>query len=84
MDKLKTILTTLAVILVALGLLAAVGFIYTLLSYILLFGVLCLAGWIAYRLLAGSKQENLPASKPQGELKKADRILEDYKRKLNS
>lgn len=81
MDKLKTILILIAVILGALGVLAAIGFIYTMLSYILILGVVCLAGYIAIRLFARSEDKQIAAPDPARELKKVQRLLDEYKRK---
>ncbi|HEU4479505.1 MAG TPA: ABC transporter permease [Pyrinomonadaceae bacterium] len=81
MDKLKTILTLLAIILGALAILALVGFIYSLLGYVLILGVLCLGGYIAYQLFGKSEEKQLPAPDPKKELAKVQRLLDEYKRK---
>ena len=81
MDKLKTILTLIAVILAALGLLAAIGLVYSLLSYLLLFAVLALGGYIAFRLFVKSDAGQISAPDPAKELKKVQRLLDQYKQK---
>ena len=81
MDKLKTFLTLIAVILVALAVLSAIGFIYTAASYILILGIVCFGAFIAFRLLRSSDAGRLEAGSPQKELKKVERILDEYKRK---
>lgn len=79
MDKLKSILTLVAVIVGSLAVLAGIGLIYSLLSYLLLLGVICLGAIIAFRLLRGSKPRQLPGDSHR-ELKKIERILDEYKR----
>ena len=81
MDKLKIILTLLAIILGALAVLAVVGFIYSLLGYILILGVLCLGGYIAFRLFGKSDEKQIVAPDPKKELAKVQRLLDEYKRK---
>ena len=81
MDKLKTILTLIAVILAALGLLAAIGLVYSLLSYLLLFAVLALGGYIAFRLFVKSDARQISAPDPAKELKNVQRLLDQYKQK---
>ena len=78
MDKLKTILTLVAVISVALVALAVIGFVYAAFYYLLLFGVLCLGAVIAWRFLGKPAQ---PQIDTKNELKSAARILDEYKRK---
>jgi membrane protein implicated in regulation of membrane protease activity len=81
MDKLKTILTLIAVILVALAVLAGIGFIYTFLSYLMILGIVCLAAVIGFRFLRGSNRDQIRAADPHQELKKIERLLDEYKRK---
>ena len=81
MDKLKTILTLIAVILGALAALAAIGFIYLALQYLLLFGVICLAIVIAFRFFMKPGPRQIDAPDPKRELRKLERTLEEYKRK---
>jgi cobalamin biosynthesis protein CobD/CbiB len=79
MDKLKTILTLIAVIFVALVALAAIGLVYAAMYYLLLFGILCLGTVIAFRLLIKPSQEQIDTTKD--ERKRVGRILDEYKRK---
>jgi len=81
MDKIKTILTLVAVILVALVVLAGIGFIYTFLSFLLILGIVCLGAVIAFRFLRGSNRGQVHAADPHQELKKVERLLDEYKRK---
>lgn len=83
MDKLKTILTVIAVILGALAVLAVIGFIYTALGYILILGVICLAGYVAIRLFGKSddNDKQLSAPDPKKQLEKVQRLLDQYKQK---
>ena len=82
MDKLKAILILLVVILGALGLLSLIGLVYTALGYILLFGVLCFIGYIGARLLLKGKSSKTDELESTRDLKKIDRTLEEYKRRL--
>ncbi len=82
MDKIKTILILLAVIIGSLAVLGTIGFIYSLLQYVLLIGVLCLAGYIGVRLLTNKRPKEIESSNPERQLKKAERTLEEYKRRL--
>ena len=79
MDKLKAILTLIAVILGALGLLAAIGLVYSLLNYLLVFAVICLGGYIAVKLLVKPERRELKTPGPQKKLKNIRHILDQYK-----
>lgn len=81
MQTLKTILTLIAVILGALAVLAAIGLIYSLLGYILILSVICLGGYIAFKLFTKSNEKQIAAPDPKKELKKIQRLLDEYKRK---
>jgi hypothetical protein len=81
MDKLKTILIIIAVIVGGLGVLSLVGLIYSLLSSIAIIAVVGLAGYVAFRVLTGREPEQLRAPDPRKELQKVERILEQYKKK---
>ena len=81
MDKLKTILTLIAIIVVALGVFTLIGFIYNAVIFIMIVGVVCLVAYGAYRLLRGGDVDHLKAADPHKELKKVERILDEYKRK---
>ena len=81
MGSLKTILTLIAVILGALAVLAVVGFIYSLLGYLLILGVICLGGYIAFRFLTKSDGKQISAPDPKKEFEKVQRLLDQYTRK---
>ena len=81
MDKLKTILTWVGVILGALAVLAMIGLIYNFLGLILLLGAVCLAGYIAIRWLGRSDPKQITGPDPNKELRNVQRILDEYKRK---
>ncbi len=81
MAKLKTILTLVAVILVACVVLAGIGVIYTFLSYIVIVGIVGLGAVIAFRFLRNPNHRQLPTEDPHLELKKVKRILDEYKRR---
>jgi membrane protein implicated in regulation of membrane protease activity len=80
MNKLKTILILVAVILGMLVALVAIGFIYTAMNYLLLLGfvVVIVFAVLKYR----SSQPLLNKSDSQHELRQATRTLEEYKRRL--
>jgi 4-hydroxybenzoate polyprenyltransferase len=82
MDKLKTILTLVAVILLALVLLATIGFFYTALQYLFLICLAGLATVIAVRFWLKPHPRQIDSTDPGGELKKIERTLEEYRRKL--
>jgi hypothetical protein len=78
MDSLKIILALIAVTLLALGVLAAIGF----LQYLLLFGIIGLAAVLAVRFWLKPGVPQIEASDPKLELEKVNRTLDEYKRKL--
>ena len=82
MDKIKTILILIAIILGGLVVLGTIGLVYSLLQYVLLFGVLCLGGYIGVRLLTNKSPREFDSSGPERQLRKAERTLAKYKRKL--
>jgi uncharacterized membrane-anchored protein YhcB (DUF1043 family) len=81
MDKIKIIFVIIAVILGSLGLFVAIGFIYSLLFYGLILAVVCLGGYVAFRLFAKPKTKQLQTPDPQRQLEKVQRLLDEYKRK---
>ena len=81
MDKLKTILTLIAIILGALAVLAAIGLIYNLLGYLLILGVVCLGAYVAFRFLTKSESKQISSPDPKKELERVQRLLDEYKRK---
>jgi len=83
MDKIKTILIVIVLIFAALGIILTAGFLYSLLQLLLLVGVVGLAGYIGIRLLTKKRPREIESSsRPERELQKTERTLEEYKRKL--
>lgn len=82
MDKIKTILILIAIILGGLIVLGAIGLVYSLFQYLLLFGILCLGGYVAVRLLTNKSPREIESSGPERQLRNVERTLEEYKRKL--
>lgn len=81
MDKLKSILTLIGIILGALAVLAVIGFIYTAAGYIMILAVVCLGGYVAFRLFGASGDKQISVADPKTELEKVQRLLDEYKRK---
>jgi membrane protein implicated in regulation of membrane protease activity len=82
MDKIKTILILIAIIIGALAVLGTIGFLYSLLQFVLMVGVLGVAGYIGVRLLSSKSPRQIDSSSPEGQMQKVERTLEEYKRKL--
>ena len=82
MDKIKTILIVIGIILGGLAVFLTIGFIYSLLQTLLLVGVIGLAGYIGVRLLTNKSPREIESSGPERHLQKVERTLEEYKRKL--
>ena len=82
MDKIKTILIVLGIIFGGLIVFMTIGFIYSLLQFLLLAGVIGLAGYIGVRILSGKSPREIESSGPERHLQKVERTLEEYKRKL--
>jgi hypothetical protein len=80
MDKIKTILIIIAVIIGGLGVLAAIGLIYSLLNYLLVFAVLGVGGYIALKLFAQPDPKEIKPPEPRKELKSIQRLLDEYKK----
>lgn len=80
MDKIKTLLILIAVIIGAFAVLAGIGLIYSLLNYILIFAVICLGGLIAFRLISKPEPKQLKSPDPKHELAKVQRLLDQYKK----
>jgi uncharacterized membrane-anchored protein YhcB (DUF1043 family) len=53
-----------------------------LLQFVLLVGVLGVAGYIGVRLLSSKSPRQIDSSSPEGQMQKVERTLEEYKRKL--
>lgn len=82
MDKLKIILITIAVVLGSLGLLAVIGLVSSLIQSLFWIGVLCLAGFVGFKLLVRDKPAETDSLNAPHELKQIERTLEEYRRKL--
>ena len=82
MDKLKTILMLVAVIAVAFAVVVTIGFVYTAISYLFFLGIIGLAAVILVRFLMKPGPRQLDAPDPGREVKKIERTLEEYRRKL--
>lgn len=82
MDKIKLVLITIAVILCALGLLAAVGLVSALIQSLFWIGLLCVAGYIGVKLLVKNKPGETDSLNAPHALKQVERTLEEYRRKL--
>jgi hypothetical protein len=80
MDKIKVILIIIAVIVGGLGVLAAIGLIYSFLNYILLFGAIGLGGYIALKVFAKPEPKEIKAPDPRKEIKNIQRLLDEYKK----
>ena len=61
---------------------AAVGLLYALVKWVVILGVIALAGVGAYKLLAGPDRDEMAALSPaEAEMLKAERLLADLRRK---
>ena len=81
MDKIKTILILIAIVLGALGVLATIGLIYSMLQFLMLVGVIGLAGYVGVLLLTNKSPREIDSASER-HLQKVERTLEEYKRKL--
>lgn len=90
MDKIKIILTIVVVLLASLGLFVAIGFLYSLVFYVFVLGVIGVGGYVAFKLFTGGAKEQsqlqqldskLKELDPKKELQKVQRLLDEYKRK---
>ena len=82
MNTIKIILITIAVILGSLGLLALVGLVSSLIQSLFWIGLLCLAGYIGVKLFVRSKPRETNSLTAPHDLKRVERTLEEYRRKL--
>jgi hypothetical protein len=80
MDKIKTILTLIAVIMIAFAVLAGIGLIYSLFIYIVILAVVCLGGLIAFRMISRPEAKRIQAPDPKREFEKVQRLLDQYKK----
>ena len=82
MDKLKIIFTTIGVIGVLLAVLVVIGFLYSAIQTLFIAGIICLGVVIAFRLFVSREAKQIDTTPVHKELQKANRILDEYKRKL--
>lgn len=82
MDKIRRILTLIAVILGALALLATIGFISSLVQSLFLLLLLCLAGYVGVKLFLRDKPRETDSLNAPHDLKQVERTFEEYRRKL--
>lgn len=82
MDKLKLILIGLGVIFAGILVYMAVSVVMSLFWYLVVFGVVVLAGVGAYKLLLKPKRQQLKNSQAGGELNSAQKLLKEYEREL--
>jgi hypothetical protein len=80
MDKIKLILIVVAVIIGGLGVLAAIGLVYSLMNYIIVFGVIALGVYIAVKLGAKPEPKEIKPPDSRKELKNIQRLLDQYKK----
>ena len=77
----KLFLILVALLLGAFVALAAIGFIVTAVQYLFWLAVICIVGAVAVKLLTKADARQLESKSAYKELEKADRLLEEYKRK---
>lgn len=83
MNIFKIILALVVLFLAALGAFAVFGLVAALFKYLLFFGVIILVGAVAYKALKKDDRvyEYQLGSDPESELARADRLLEEMRRK---
>lgn len=82
MKLLKLLLALVALVFVVWGAFWVFGLVFGLLKWLVVFGVIALAGVGAYKLLAGDEGEARPElSSAEAEMLKAERMLAEIRRK---
>ncbi len=82
MKLLKLLLALVALVFVVWGAFWVFGLVIGLLKWVVVFGVIALAGVGAYKLLAGSDEESRPElTSAETEMLKAERMLAEIRRK---
>ncbi|MEP6923517.1 MAG: hypothetical protein ABI954_03550 [Pyrinomonadaceae bacterium] len=86
MDKLKLIFIGLGVIFTAILLYFAVTLVMGLFWYLVLFGVIALTGYGAYKFLSRPEKTTpqLERGTPEQELLNAQKTIDDYRRRITS
>jgi hypothetical protein len=77
----KVLLVLLALVLVGVGAVALFGVVAALLKWLVIFGVIALAGVGAYKLIAKSDKSQLELSSAEIEMMKAERMLAELKQR---
>jgi len=75
----KVLLVLLALVLVGVGAVALFGVVAALLKWLVIFGVIALAGVGAYKLITKSDKPQLELSSAEIEMMKAERMLAELK-----
>ena len=82
MKLLKFLLALVALVFVVWGAFWVFGLVFGLLKWLVVFGVIALAGVGAYKLLAGPEEDARPElSSAEAEMLKAERMLAEIRRK---
>jgi hypothetical protein len=82
MKLLKLLLALVALVFVVWGAFWLLGFAFVLVKWLVILGVIALAGVGAYRLLAGSNEESRPElTSAEAEMMKAERMLDEIRRR---
>lgn len=81
MNKLKLILIGMGVVFAAILAYFAVSLFLSLFWYIVVFGVVALAGYGAYKVLSNPKKQQLNRGTPENELMSAQRVLREIEQK---
>jgi hypothetical protein len=82
MDKIKMILMAIVLVLAVIGGLMVFGLVAAIVQYLFFFGILVLAGWVAFKVLKKrSDAPQLQAKDSEWELENAARVIEEMKRK---
>ena len=84
MSYIKLILIVVGLLIAAMLAFSVFSVVYSALWYLILFGIVAVGGVVGYKLLVKDKESpKLEAGTPTGiaEMKNADRVLEEYKRK---
>ena len=81
MSFFKIILALLVLVLAVLGALALYGLVLVLLKWLVILGVIALAGVGAYKLLSKPDEPRLELTSAEAEMLKAEQMLADIRRK---
>ena len=84
MDKLKLALIGLGIIFAAILLYFAVALAMSLFWYLIVFGLIALSGYGAYKFLGRRASPQLKRGTPERELANAQKVIDDYRRQIES